>query len=324
MEPFSLDWLSDTYRLGRIDGAAIVARGQSNPLGVMRVRSEWGEYGVKQYPEPPRATALAVEAAAFQAGFPMPAPVYTVNGSRVADCLNQGRTTWVLVYAWVDGEPYDWHTVDPHVSELVGALLARLHHTPIDANVLGEELWSPLGRVGWGEFAAQAEDSRVEWAPLLAEKVSALVAWEDFIQAHMVHDEPPAPSQRDLHPPNVIRCATGGHAVVDWDAAGPAIAREEVAKYAFVWATDEAGSVSPSAVQAFIAGYRAAGGHYASRGVADLMQGKSSLLDWIAYNVRRHIQDQPGPNPWLPPALLSGVQTPDIEEMERLARMLNV
>ena len=136
---------------------------------------------------------------------------------------------------------------------------------------------------------------------------------------YTVSDEPVVPSQRDLHPPNIMQCVDGSHVVVDWDAAGPVHAREEVAKYALVWASAPGQSYVREAVQAFIQGYREAGGHFASRGILDLTHQARSLLWWLAYNVCRDVSAKPGPDPTLTPALLSSVHALDLERLKQTA-----
>jgi hypothetical protein len=139
------------------------------------------------------------------------------------------------------------------------------------------------------------------------------------VLASTVRDEPVVPSQRDLYPPNVMPCVDGSHLVVDWDAAGPVNAREEVAQYALVWATAPEQSPSKEAVQAFSHGYREAGGHFVSRGILDLTHRACSRLAWLASNIRRDVSAHPGPDPDLMPALLAGVRALDLERLQQTA-----
>ncbi len=122
--------------------------------------------------------------------------------------------------------------------------------------------------------------------------------------------------------PNIIRCVDGSHVVVDWDAAGPVNAREEVAKFALVWASAPGQAPSKAAVQAFIRGYRAAGRRFVSRGILDLTHQARTLLWWLAYNIRRDVSENPGPDPDLTPALLAGVHALDLERLQQIAVLL--
>ena len=162
----------------------------------------------------------------------------------------------------------------------------------------------------------------VSWAQTLRRKIPALVTWGEHVRACTVSDEPLVPSQRDLHPPNVMRRLDGSHVVVDRDAAGPVNAREEVAQFALVWATAPGQTPSRDAVQAFIGGYRAAGGHFVSRGILDLTQQARSLLCWVAFNMRRDVGTQPGPDADLTPALLDAVRELDLDSLRQTAGLL--
>lgn len=94
--------------------------------------------------------------------------------------------------------------------------------------------------------------------------------------------------------------------------------------FALVWGTREDGSVMADAMQGFIQGYRSAGGHYQSRGYVDLLGRERNRLAWIAHNVRRYNKEVAGPDPWLPAALLSSVQAPDLAELARLTALLDM
>ena len=319
-----LDWLSSTFGLGAVQAMTPVTRGQNSPFELLRVETDRGAFTVKRFIQPPRPVGLAVEAAAVRAGFPMSQPVWAVDGSPCAVLGHDGHSIWVRVFRWVEGTPYDWQTVDPEVSRRVGALVAALHALPVPAADLEEAQWQPLGRETWESLAHRATDSDVPWAGLLREKLPDVIEWEEHILSHTVTDEPFAPSQRDLHPPNIIRPPDGALALVDWDAAGPVLAREEVAGFALVWATGEDQSINAEAVRAFIDGYRAAGGRFRSRGIFDFTLRQRALLGWIAFNVRRHLDEIPGPYPWLTGALLEHLRPLNVEELSRMARLLDV
>lgn len=316
---FSLERVAHAFGLGRPRMAVYAGCGQKNPLGVLRLETSQGVFAIKRFEHEPSRVALVVESAAYEAGFPMPQPLRTIDGKPYVAYLHTENPVWTRVYAWVEGTAYDWGAVDAKLSYQMGGLLAALHVLPVPAEALQEDPWMPLRWSGWEQLAAQATAQEVAWAQTLRQKLPLLVAWEDHVLASTVSDEPGVPSQRDLHPPNVMRCVDGSHVVVDWDAAGPVNAREEVAKYALVWATAPEQSPSKEAVQAFIHGYREAGGHFVSRGVLDLTHRARSLLWWLAYNVRRDVSENPGPDPDLTPALLAGVRALDLEMLQQTA-----
>jgi Ser/Thr protein kinase RdoA (MazF antagonist) len=300
----------------------LAARGQNNPLGVLRLETSAGTFAIKQMEREPAPGALQIEWAAYESGFPMPQPIRTRRGHLFQTWHAGQRRIHVRAYAWVDGRPYDWGVVNPRVSVEVGKLLAMLHALPLPEAALAEAPWMPLGRSRWEHFAERGDALRLPWARLLRDKVPALVAWEEHIQQHTPKDAPKVPSQRDLHPPNVMRQCTGRHVLVDWEGAGPVQASADVATFALVWATPEGGTQPRAdAVRAFIKGYRSAGGRFTSRGIADLMNRWLGLLAWLRLNVERDIHQQPDATPDLTYALLSGLRSPDADALARMAAL---
>ena len=218
---FSIEWLAHAFDLGQPHVAVYAGCGQKNPLGVLRLQTSRGCFAVKRFEHAPRCGALAIESAAYAAGFPMPQPFRTTDGKLYITYWHQGSPVWVRVYAWVEGSAYDWGAVDPKLSHHIGGLLAALHALPVPAEALQEDPWMPLGWSGWEQLTEHATAQGVAWAPTLRQKLPTLVAWEEHVLVYTVSDEPVVPSQRDLHPPNVMQCVDGSHVVVDWDAAGP-------------------------------------------------------------------------------------------------------
>lgn len=320
----ALDWLAQTFDLGRPYTTRLAGAGQTNPLGVLRLDTSRGCFAIKRLERAPSHAALRIESVAHQTGFPLPRPIPTTDGTLYATDFHDQRRVWVRAYAWVEGAPYEWGFVNPKVSAKVGRLLAMLHALPVPEAELREDPWRPLEQHGWQQLAQRGAEMKLPWADTLQSKVSRLVEWEAHVRSHMVNDEPVVPSQRDLHPPNIIRCGDGNHVLIDWDGAGAVNAREEVAKFALVWATPLDQAPRKEAVHALIQGYRSAGGHFASRGILDLTHQTQSLSWWIAYNVQRDVNGQPDSDPDLTLALLHHVRELDREALQRTAALLDV
>jgi aminoglycoside phosphotransferase (APT) family kinase protein len=321
---FSIDWLTHTFDLGQPYSIVQAGRGQTNRLGVLRLETSIGSFAIKQFEQAPKQIALLIEEAAHKTGFPMPQPRRAIDGKPYGIYTKGANNIWVRVYSWVEGTPYDWGFVSPEVSTQIGKLLARIHALPVSSSELQDEPWMPLGLFGWEQLAQTAMARGMDWALSLQNKIPILVEWKEYIVSNTVTDEPVVPSQRDLHPPNVIRCFDGNHVVVDWDAAGPMNAREDVAKFALVWATPPGQPPQQDAVRAFIQGYREAGGCFESRGILDLNHQARTRLWWLAYNVGRDVSDSPGFVPDLTIALLSGVHPLDLEVLKRTAALLEI
>lgn len=321
---FSIDWLAHTFDLGQPHSIVQAGRGQTNRLGVLRLETSIGLFAIKRFDQAPKKVALSIEEAAHKTGFPMPQPIWAINGKPYATYSNKGNKVWVRVYSWVEGTPYDWGFVSEEVAARMGGLLAAIHALPVPKSELQDEPWMPLGRSGWEQLTEQAIVKGIDWAFLLRDKIPILVEWEEYILSNMVSDEPVVPSQKDLHPPNVIRCCDGNHVVVDWDEAGVVNAREEVAKFALVWAAAPGQTPLRDAVRAFILGYRKAGGYFKSRGILDLTYRARTRLWWLAYNIRRDVSEVGGHVPDLTIALLSGVHPLDLEVLKRTAALFKI
>ncbi len=319
---FSMEWAAAVFGLGTVRDAADAGRGQGSALGVLRVATSRGVFAVKRLDREPSAAALAIEQAACAAGYSIAPPLQTTDGRPYAACRLAGDPVWVRVSPWVPGNALDWGVVDPALSFRVGGLLAQMHALAVPEAALQGEPWVPPGPAGWLRLAANADARGMGWANALREKIPLLITWEEHVSACAVDDEALVPSQRDLHPPNVIEGGDGRLVVVDWDAAGPVNAREETALFALVWASAP-GQSSPDreAVAAFIGGYRAAGGTFVSRGVVDLTHQARSRLWWLTRNVERDLSARPGPDPDLTPALIDGVPPLDLDALAATATL---
>lgn len=95
-------------------------------------------------------------------------------------------------------------------------------------------------------------------------------------------------SHRDLHPTNVMRLRDSpGLVLVDWDAAGPVVPRQEMACFALVFAErDNNSGYDAEVARAFINGYRDAGGAFTFRGREDLAMLVQGRLWWTEQNLR--------------------------------------
>ena len=327
MDALDAAHVADLFRLGRpASSLELVARGQHNPLGVSRLRTASGCYAVKGFEAAPSVTALAIETAAFAAGLPIPEPIRTRDGALFARHRAGESDVWVRVYRWVPGAALNWGIADPPVSFEIGRLMATIHRLPVASDALKEapaQAWSPLGERGWAGLAKRALARGLPWADALGAAVPRLLDQEAYLMRHGPEVAATVPSQRDLHPPNVVRTPAGALYVVDWDSAGPVVARHDVAEFALVWATPAHGPPLGAAVHAFIDGYRAGGGHYHSEGSADLLTRQKTALWWLALNVRRDLGERPGPDLELTPALLSRAASWDADDLRSLADLLD-
>jgi hypothetical protein len=154
---------------------------------------------------------------------------------------------------------------------------------------------------------------------LLSEKIPLLLEAEHGQNVSFADRR--SPSQRDYHPPNLITPPFGPRVLVDWDGAGAAVARTEATQFAITWATPEGERPIRELVQAFLRGYRDAGGRLEPPTIAEMTHQARPNVWWIWFNICRDLSADPGPDPELVPALLSGVEAIDIERLELQAAM---
>lgn len=327
MDAFDAARVADHFQLGCPAGALqFVTRGQRNPLGVCRLETDKGCYAVKRFDTAPTAASLAIETAASKAGLPMPKPIRTPCGQLSTSYQAGGQTLWIRVYRWVPGATLDWGCVNPGISLEIGKLMAAIHRLPVAAEDLLEEpslQWSVLTESGWAELAESASARRMLWAEALHRAIPVLIGQEAYLIKNSSKDEVAVPSQRDLHPPNIVRTPASAFFVIDWDSAGPVVDRHDVAKFALVWATPKDGQPLAAAVHAFIDGYRECGGRYQSQGPTDLLYQQKTLHWWLVFNIRRDLSDRPGPDTDLTSALLQRVVSWDTDRLQSLADLLD-
>jgi hypothetical protein len=205
------------------DGAVLagpVARGE---LGqVWRLETERGAWAIKE-PFAAPAVAEVVADASYQdvvraAGVPMPRLVRTPGG----DVVTTVGGALVRAYEWVDLQPLD-RSLDPAA---VGRLVASIHR--VRHHGTSPVHWwytDPVGAARWDELVAQLDVAGAPFAAALAGQRDELVALERLL-------EPPAQLQtchRDLFADNVLRTATGGLCVIDWENSGLADPSQELA-----------------------------------------------------------------------------------------------
>jgi hypothetical protein len=168
----------------------------------------------------------------------------------------------------------------------VGGLLAGIHRLRLG--------WSPtlapatpvFGADHWAGLLEQSRAANCHWSAALGRSLAGIAQLEAILSATWALDGAIG-SHRDLHPTNFLRLPAGPLVLVDWDAAGPAIPKQEVACFALVFGDrGERQGYDEPVVRAFIDGYRQAGGRFAFSGAGDLAMHAQGQLWWVDHNVQ--------------------------------------
>ncbi|MGW6128639.1 phosphotransferase enzyme family protein [Cellulomonas sp. NPDC055163] len=257
-----------------------VARGKQG--AVWRLSTSDGVWAVKVPREAPTETEIELAAraqeAAHRAGVPTPEVRRTPQGEVLAD-VGGAR---VRVYGWVDLLPPDAR-LDP---ALVGSTLGLLHRVAAPhPGPVHPWYTEPVGAAGWDRLVAELRDAGAPFAERLAALRDELVALEAWI-------EPPGELRVchcDLWADNVLPAAGEGLCVIDWENAGPADPRHELACVLFEFARDD-----PGRARALQDAYADAGGPARLTGTGDLTMlvaqlghiTQAAATDWLTPNAR--------------------------------------
>jgi len=321
---FSADWCARVFDLGTpLAPLQFAARGQTNPLGVHRLDTDRGTFAIKALSIQPSRSAVLIEQSAARAGVAMMPPVAARSGEYVVHYEENGDSIWARAYPWLEGQPGCWWQGDERSCFEVARLMAQIHRLVVPVAALDEPVWQAPDQIGWEALVRRAREQGQGWSELLLEKTPFLLracASEAALAPLRT-----TPSQRDYHFPNLMTTARGEHVLVDWDAAGPTIARIEAVRFALVWATPERGPPQRDLVRAFVRGYTSAGGEFAPPSLDELayVEEHKPVPWWIWYNVQRELSPQPSPDPTLLPILLGQLRHADPAWLKQLAALFH-
>lgn len=222
-----------------------VARGKQGL--VWRLETAEGSWAVKAPLRPCGEAEVrmttAFQEAAHAAGVPTPRVRRTTEGSVFATV--KGRQ--VRLYEWVELRPTD-PGMDP---ELVGALVAAIHHVTVDDRGPVDPWYhEPIGVDRWNELVELLRQAGAPFAERLAGLLDELVALESWIE----RPQQLRTCHRDLWADN-IRPTRDGVCVIDWDNSGPADPSQELGCVLFEFARTD-----PGRARALTGAYRQAGG----------------------------------------------------------------
>lgn len=201
-----------------------VARGEVGQI--WRLTTSLGTFAVKEPFEPvPEFEVLehaSFQEAAHAAGIPSPAIVRAGDGSVLADVGD----AHVRVFEWVDLLDRD-PNVDPAE---VGGIVASIHRLGFPGRLPTDPWYTePVGSERWDALLEALHANGAPFASRLAAMRDDLVALAGLTEEP--HDL--VTCHRDLWADNVLRSATGGLCVIDWENCGLADPSQELALVLF-------------------------------------------------------------------------------------------
>jgi Phosphotransferase enzyme family len=239
--------------------------------------------------------AVVLELAAWRAGLPLPRPIPAVDShddAVLADVSSGGGTVTVRVHEWATGRPVPDDVAQPDLAAAIGGALARLHQLPVPCpHEQAVGLWHTRTDGHIAELAARARRQGHAWASDLDRARAAYQVIRDLADRRHHHTWPLITTHRDLGPKNVLLSAAHTPVIVDWDVAGPWTAVEETASAALEWAGVLTGPPHRDAVDALVAGYRAAGGTLAVTGPEAFAGWLVKNANWAEMHVRHALDD---------------------------------
>lgn len=222
------------------------------------VVKEMVSHADREWFAPAVESAFAIELRARRAGVVMPEPV---PDPRTGRCLARVGGRWVRVHRWLMGRSPAVDEVDAVLAGLAGELVAGIHLASEYEGGSCDGIVEPIPASHWYALA----DRIVERVPVLAERVRADAGPLSELMVRTAVAGPPddvLDSHADLDPKNTLLCPDGSLAAVDWDAARPVSAGQELVAVALDWSVrgTPAAGFDPVRMRSVLDGYRSAGG----------------------------------------------------------------
>jgi Ser/Thr protein kinase RdoA (MazF antagonist) len=287
--------------------AVCAAFGLGSPLGPMtrvsggmahtmwRLETDRGSFAIKQinrnWRVPHEAAgyerAFHFEKAAGAAGIPIAPPVpHAATGACLAEIdVGHERPLTFRAHEWVESTMLREEQCGPHEAHAVGEILARIHALRIAAAMPAPQ--PAVDPAHWRSLLERG--TAADWHDGLA---AVLPAVDELIALATLPADGWFMSHRDCDAKNVLRTPEGRLLLIDWDTAGPTVPREDVAMHAIMWGGGYTRDPDEASSQAFLAGYREAGGRFDSPRREDFAEFARVMLRSFAFNLGRTLGDR--------------------------------
>ncbi|VWX33011.1 aminoglycoside phosphotransferase family protein [Exiguobacterium oxidotolerans] len=251
-------------------------------------------------------TALAGEVSAL--------PALTIDGS----ALHQIGTHYYLVFTWVDGSILPVHQVTPNHAELIGEQLAQIHAANLSSLPIQQTAASPESPVPWDTFAEKIRQQGLTALEPFITNLERIKRWDSEASAARKHLlGTTVLSHRDLDAKNVL-WKSGAPILIDWESAGPIHPMHDFLETVLYWSLDEQNRVRRDHLEAFVKGYRSAGGRLDYPLEPALSAGYDGKLGWLDYPLEPALSaGYDGKLGWLAYSLSKALHLEPVTEQEQ-------
>lgn len=216
-------------------------------------------------------------------------PALTIDGS----ALQQIGTHYYLVFPWVDGSILPINQVTPSHAELIGEQLAQIHAADLSSLTIQQTPASPESPLPWDTFAEKIRQQGLTVLEPYLSDLRRIKRWDNEASSALKQWRGTSVlSHRDLDAKNVLwKC--GAPVLIDWESAGPIHPMHDFLETVLYWSLDEQNRVRRNHFEAFVKGYRSAGGRLDYPLEPALSAGYASKLGWLAYSLSKALHLEP-------------------------------
>ncbi|MDD2822747.1 MAG: phosphotransferase [Candidatus Daviesbacteria bacterium] len=214
-------------------------------------------------------------------------PALVVNNSPLFE--NEQGT--FMVFPWVEGKILVGEPT-PNQIFRVGEILGKIHSLKLTDETKEVPAYEETSSINWSGLITQAEKNHLVWSKISDDMKDKLVdlatshpdIMRDLNQRRII-------SHKDMDKKNILWREDGSLIVIDWESAGPINSGVDLIGTALDWSGLHEEKIDKSMVENFLKGYKSTGGNFTEDPKIVLEAIAGNWLEWLAYNMRRSIQE---------------------------------
>lgn len=209
-------------------------------------------------------------------------PAKVIHGRKLQRVDGQ----YLYVFDYFDGRVLQAEDITPAHCAKIGAVLARIHGLARQREAASAESSAPIAWDALAEALLASADAQAEGCALRAAipLLKCVTAAMEEANARLPRVE--ALCHNDMDPKNVLWQGEDFR-IIDLECLGYADPRQELLDLAVSWSGGR-----EAQFKAFVSAYAAQGGVFPADAAA-VYDSRRNILDWLAYNARRTLADDP-------------------------------